>query len=176
VFRFVNPQPALTGLRVLNKGGPDAALGAVQYSHRHDGQARVGSDLLLRVEGAVKVPSDKEPDSADKQNEKSQSGSGHESNLQRQGYHSDCMPCAASWIQNRSAVVPGGIAFTANSPGHMMRYRGGLSFDYHLTPGSTTSRAIALLKLSGAPESVVTQSLVRVAVLDQQRQRASTHP
>jgi hypothetical protein len=43
----------------------------------------------------------------------------------------------------------------------------GLTFDYHLTPGPATSRnAIALLKLTGAPESLVTRALSRAADLD----------
>jgi hypothetical protein len=48
----------------------------------------------------------------------------------------------------------------------------GLSFDYHLTPGPATSRnAIALLKLNGAPESLVTRAMSRAAELDQRRAR-----
>jgi len=48
----------------------------------------------------------------------------------------------------------------------------GLSFDYHLTPGPATSRnAIALLKLNGAPESLVTHAMSRAAELDQRRAR-----
>jgi len=48
----------------------------------------------------------------------------------------------------------------------------GLTFDYHLTPGPATSRnAIALLKLNGAPESLVSRALDRAAVLDRQRQQ-----
>jgi hypothetical protein len=48
----------------------------------------------------------------------------------------------------------------------------GLSFDYHLTPGPATSRnAIALLKLNGAPESLVEHALSRAADLDQRRAR-----
>jgi hypothetical protein len=48
----------------------------------------------------------------------------------------------------------------------------GLIFDYHLVPGPATSRnAIALLKLNGAPESLVTQALARAEALDRQRQR-----
>jgi hypothetical protein len=47
----------------------------------------------------------------------------------------------------------------------------GLTFDYHLTPGPATSRnAIALLKLNGAPESLVARALERAAALDKQRQ------
>jgi DNA mismatch repair ATPase MutS len=47
----------------------------------------------------------------------------------------------------------------------------GLTFDYHLTPGPATSRnAIALLKLNGAPESLVSRALDRAAALDKQRQ------
>lgn len=47
---------------------------------------------------------------------------------------------------------------------------GGLSFDYHLTPGPATSRnAIALLTLNGAPASLVEQALSRAAELDQRR-------
>jgi hypothetical protein len=46
----------------------------------------------------------------------------------------------------------------------------GLSFDYHLTPGPATSRnAIALLKLNGAPASLVEHALSRAADLDQRR-------
>jgi DNA mismatch repair ATPase MutS len=42
----------------------------------------------------------------------------------------------------------------------------GLSFDYRLTPGAATSRnAITLLKLHGAPESVVSSALNRAAAL-----------
>jgi hypothetical protein len=48
----------------------------------------------------------------------------------------------------------------------------GLTFDYHLTPGPATSRnAIALLKLNGAPESLVARALDRAAALDRQRQQ-----
>jgi len=48
----------------------------------------------------------------------------------------------------------------------------GLSFDYHLTRGPATSRnAIALLKLNGAPESLVAQAMSRAAELDQRRTR-----
>jgi hypothetical protein len=48
----------------------------------------------------------------------------------------------------------------------------GLTFDYHLTPGPATSRnAIALLKLNGAPESLVARALDRAAALDKQRQQ-----
>jgi hypothetical protein len=48
----------------------------------------------------------------------------------------------------------------------------GLSFDYHLTPGPATSRnAIALLKLNGAPESLVSAALSRAAELDRRRAR-----
>jgi len=47
----------------------------------------------------------------------------------------------------------------------------GLTFDYQLTPGPATSRnAIALLKLNGAPESLVAHALERAAELDRQRQ------
>ncbi len=47
----------------------------------------------------------------------------------------------------------------------------GLTFDYHLKSGPATSRnAIALLKLNGAPESLVTRALERAAALDRQRQ------
>jgi hypothetical protein len=47
----------------------------------------------------------------------------------------------------------------------------GLTFDYRLTPGPATSRnAIALLKLNGAPESLVAHALDRAAALDKQRQ------
>jgi len=46
----------------------------------------------------------------------------------------------------------------------------GLSFDYHLTPGPATSRnAIALLKLNGAPEALVSAALLRAADLDKRR-------
>jgi DNA mismatch repair ATPase MutS len=46
----------------------------------------------------------------------------------------------------------------------------GLSFDHQLRSGPTTSRnAIALLRLQGAPESLVTLALKRAAVLDRQR-------
>jgi DNA mismatch repair ATPase MutS len=46
----------------------------------------------------------------------------------------------------------------------------GLTFDYHLTPGPATSRnAIALLKLNGAPESLVARALDRAAALDRVR-------
>jgi hypothetical protein len=49
----------------------------------------------------------------------------------------------------------------------------GLVFDYHLTSGPATTRnAIALLKLNGAPESLVTRALARAAALELQRQRA----
>jgi MutS-like protein len=51
----------------------------------------------------------------------------------------------------------------------------GLTFDYHLTPGPATSRnAIALLKLNGAPESLVSRALDRAAILDKQRQLQSS--
>ena len=54
---------------------------------------------------------------------------------------------------------------------------GGLSFDYHLTPGPATSRnAIALLKLSGAPGSLVERALSRAAELDQRRARLAAPP
>ena len=47
----------------------------------------------------------------------------------------------------------------------------GLVFDYCLLPGPATSRsAIALLKLNGAPESVVGRALELAAALDLQRQ------
>jgi DNA mismatch repair ATPase MutS len=47
----------------------------------------------------------------------------------------------------------------------------GLVFDYCLLPGPATSRnAIALLKLNGAPKSVVTRALELAAALDRQRQ------
>jgi hypothetical protein len=50
----------------------------------------------------------------------------------------------------------------------------GLTFDYRLTPGPATSRnAIALLKLSGAPESLVAHALERAAELDRARSRSS---
>jgi hypothetical protein len=43
----------------------------------------------------------------------------------------------------------------------------GLVFDYRLTAGPATSRnAITLLRLNGAPESLVTQALARAAALD----------
>jgi len=46
----------------------------------------------------------------------------------------------------------------------------GLTFDYRLTPGPATSRnAISLLKLSGAPESLVAGALERAAELDRVR-------
>ena len=46
----------------------------------------------------------------------------------------------------------------------------GLSFDYHLTPGPATSRnAIALLRLNGAPEALVSAALLRAADLDKRR-------
>jgi len=52
----------------------------------------------------------------------------------------------------------------------------GLLFDYHLTPGPATSRnAIALLKLHGAPEAVVTRALTRAAALDRQRQKTTAN-
>jgi hypothetical protein len=48
----------------------------------------------------------------------------------------------------------------------------GLVFDYHLVPGPATSRnAIALLRLNGAPDSLVTQALARAEALDRRRQR-----
>jgi hypothetical protein len=47
----------------------------------------------------------------------------------------------------------------------------GLTFDYRLSPGPATSRnAIALLRLNGAPESLVAHALERAAELDRQRQ------
>jgi hypothetical protein len=46
----------------------------------------------------------------------------------------------------------------------------GLVFDYRLTEGPATSRnAITLLKLNGAPESLVERALARAAVLDRTR-------
>jgi hypothetical protein len=49
----------------------------------------------------------------------------------------------------------------------------GLTFTYHLTPGPARSRnAIALLKLNGAPESVIRQALARAAELDGHRRNA----
>lgn len=46
----------------------------------------------------------------------------------------------------------------------------GLSFDYHLIPGPATSRnAIALLKHSGAPDSLVSRALESAARIDKQR-------
>jgi DNA mismatch repair ATPase MutS len=46
----------------------------------------------------------------------------------------------------------------------------GLIFDYHVKPGPATSRnAIALLKLNGAPESMINRALERAAQLDRQR-------
>jgi DNA mismatch repair ATPase MutS len=51
----------------------------------------------------------------------------------------------------------------------------GLAFDYQLTPGPATSRnAIALLKLNGAPESLVAHALARAAELDQRRAAATS--
>jgi hypothetical protein len=48
---------------------------------------------------------------------------------------------------------------------------GGLTFNYRLTPGPATSRnAIALLKLNGAPESLVKRALGRAAELDRLRE------
>jgi hypothetical protein len=48
----------------------------------------------------------------------------------------------------------------------------GLAFDYRLIPGpSTTRNAIALLRLCGAPETVVTHALERAAKLDEERTR-----
>ena len=50
----------------------------------------------------------------------------------------------------------------------------GLTFDYRLTPGPATSRnAIALLRLNGAPETLVARALERAAALDKQRQLLS---
>ena len=47
----------------------------------------------------------------------------------------------------------------------------GLTFDYRLTPGPATSRnAIALLKLNGAPESLIADAFERAVELDRQRQ------
>ncbi len=47
----------------------------------------------------------------------------------------------------------------------------GLMFDYRLTAGPATSRnAIELLRLNGAPESVVLRALARATALDRQRQ------
>ena len=46
----------------------------------------------------------------------------------------------------------------------------GLIFDHRLQPGATTTRnAIALLRLHGAPPTMVTRALQRAAVLDRQR-------
>lgn len=48
-----------------------------------------------------------------------------------------------------------------------------LTFTYHLTPGPALSRnAIALLRLNGAPESVIRQALARAAELDGHRRNA----
>ena len=53
----------------------------------------------------------------------------------------------------------------------------GLVFDYHLLPGPATSRnAIALLKLNGAPKSVVSKALALAAALDRQRQQWKEEP
>ena len=50
----------------------------------------------------------------------------------------------------------------------------GLTFEYHLEPGPATSRnAIALLKLSGAPASLVNRALARAAQLNGLRQGAT---
>jgi hypothetical protein len=52
----------------------------------------------------------------------------------------------------------------------------GLTFDYQLAEGPATSRnAIALLKLSGAPESLVQHALDRAALLDRQRRAAAAN-
>jgi hypothetical protein len=49
----------------------------------------------------------------------------------------------------------------------------GLTFTYNLTPGPAASRnAIALLKLNGAPESVVRKALARAAELEEHRRKA----
>jgi hypothetical protein len=54
---------------------------------------------------------------------------------------------------------------------------GGLSFDYHLTPGPATSRnAIAVLKLNGAPASLVEHALSRAEELDRRRARIEADP
>jgi DNA mismatch repair ATPase MutS len=46
----------------------------------------------------------------------------------------------------------------------------GLVFDYRLTAGAATSRnAIALLRLNGAPEALVTRAMARAAALDRRR-------
>jgi len=51
----------------------------------------------------------------------------------------------------------------------------GLIFDYHLTPGPATTRnAITLLKLNGAPESLVAQALSRAEELDRHRRAVVT--
>ena len=46
----------------------------------------------------------------------------------------------------------------------------GLVFEYRLQPGPATTRnAITLLKLHGAPDSLVSRALARAAELDRQR-------
>jgi hypothetical protein len=48
----------------------------------------------------------------------------------------------------------------------------GLAFDYRLRPGPATARnAIALLRLHGAPESLVNRAVLTAAALDRQRDR-----
>ncbi|MGH9371583.1 MAG: MutS-related protein [Vicinamibacterales bacterium] len=46
----------------------------------------------------------------------------------------------------------------------------GLAFDHRVKPGATTTRnAIALLRVYGAPETLVSRALRRAALLDRQR-------
>jgi DNA mismatch repair ATPase MutS len=49
----------------------------------------------------------------------------------------------------------------------------GLVFDYHLRPGPTSTRnAIALLRLEGAPDTLIERALARAAALDRARAAA----
>lgn len=53
----------------------------------------------------------------------------------------------------------------------------GLAFDYRVRPGPTSTRnAIALLRLEGAPDSVVEQALARAAALDRARAESPDRP
>ncbi len=53
----------------------------------------------------------------------------------------------------------------------------GLVFDYRLTSGPATSRnAISLLKLNGAPETIVNRALARAEALDRQRRQWNPVP
>ena len=51
--------------------------------------------------------------------------------------------------------------------------REGLVFDHHLQRGPSSSRnAIALLRLHGAPDALITRAMATAAMLDEQRARS----